>query len=110
MLIARAMSSRLSHILSNSRSTEILTSVRPRGGPSGRVLMEPLSINWTIRGLSSIISPIRPSKNVSFIGLVSVQNILYHRYWSVKRMELKAMLENCGPFHIFFTLSCGDKR
>ena len=25
-------------------------------------------------------------------------------------MELKAMLENVGPFHIFFTLSCGDRR
>ena len=32
------------------------------------------------------------------------------RYWSVRRMELKAMLENVGPFHIFFTLSCGDRR
>ena len=32
------------------------------------------------------------------------------RYWSQKRMELFAKVENCGPFHMFFTLSCGDSR
>ena len=25
-------------------------------------------------------------------------------------MELFAKVENCGPFHMFFTLSCGDSR
>ena len=32
------------------------------------------------------------------------------RYWKKKRDELIAKLENLGPFHFFFTLSCADSR
>ena len=32
------------------------------------------------------------------------------RYWRNKRYEMVAKLENLGPFHFFFTLSCADKR
>ena len=32
------------------------------------------------------------------------------RYWQKKKYELIAKLENLGPFHLFFTLSCADKR
>ena len=32
------------------------------------------------------------------------------RYWKKKKNELIAKLENLGPFHLFFTLSCADKR
>ena len=32
------------------------------------------------------------------------------RYWQQKRYELIAKLENFGPFHIYFTLSCAKKR
>ena len=32
------------------------------------------------------------------------------RYWRNKRYEMIAKLENLGPFHFFFTLSCADKR
>ena len=32
------------------------------------------------------------------------------RYWQRKKYELIARLENLGPFQIFFTLSCADKR
>ena len=112
MPTATATSSRLFHLLSNSKSTETSASAQPIGGQRDKVLMETLSTNWMIRGLSSITSPILQSKYIScFVGKMTVKiNILLNRYWSVKRMELKAMLENCGPFHIFFTLSCGDKR
>ena len=32
------------------------------------------------------------------------------RYWKKKRNEQIAKLENLGPFHFFFTLSCADAR
>ena len=32
------------------------------------------------------------------------------RYWKKAKMEMVAKLENYGPFHIFYTLSCGDMR
>ena len=32
------------------------------------------------------------------------------RYWQKKRYELIAKLENIGPFPLFFTLSCAEKR
>ena len=32
------------------------------------------------------------------------------RYWQKARYELIAKLENLGPFHFFFTLSCADMR
>jgi ATP-dependent DNA helicase PIF1 len=32
------------------------------------------------------------------------------RYWRTKRYELVAKLEQLGPFQLFFTLSCADKR
>ena len=32
------------------------------------------------------------------------------RYWVQKRYELIARMEQFGPFHIFFTLSCAEKR
>ena len=34
----------------------------------------------------------------------------FHRYWSKKKLELFAKVENNGAFHMFFTLSCGDYR
>ena len=30
------------------------------------------------------------------------------KYWKTFRHELMAKLDNVGPFHIFFTLSCAD--
>ena len=33
-----------------------------------------------------------------------------NRYWSKKKYELLAKIENIGKFHMFFTLSCGDMR
>ena len=32
------------------------------------------------------------------------------KYWQKVKYEMIARLENFGPFHIFFTLSCGDQR
>ena len=32
------------------------------------------------------------------------------RYWRKAKMEMIAKLENVGPFHFFYTLSCGDMR
>ena len=32
------------------------------------------------------------------------------RFWKKKKDELIAKLENLGPFHFFFTLSCADNR
>ena len=32
------------------------------------------------------------------------------RYWKKAKMEMLAKLDNFGPFHIFYTLSCGDMR
>ena len=32
------------------------------------------------------------------------------RYWKKKKDELISKLENLGPFHFFFTLSCADTR
>ena len=32
------------------------------------------------------------------------------KYWLQKRYEIMARLEQLGPFHFFFTLSCADKR
>merc|ERR1712020_768670 len=32
------------------------------------------------------------------------------KYWQKVKYEMIAKLENLGPFHIFFTLSCGDLR
>ena len=32
------------------------------------------------------------------------------RYHKKNKMEMLAKLENFGPFHLFFTLSCGDMR
>ena len=32
------------------------------------------------------------------------------KYWQKVKYEIIAKLENFGPFHIFFTLSCGDQR
>ena len=35
---------------------------------------------------------------------------IYFRYWSKKKLELFAKVENLGQFHIFWTLSCADYR
>ena len=32
------------------------------------------------------------------------------KYWQKVKYEIIAKLENFGPFHFFFTLSCGDQR
>ena len=32
------------------------------------------------------------------------------KYWENVRYQMIAKLENLGPFHIFFTLSCADMR
>ena len=32
------------------------------------------------------------------------------KYWLKVKYDMIAKLENIGPFHIFFTLSCGDTR
>ena len=32
------------------------------------------------------------------------------KYWQNVRYEMMAKMENIGPFHWFFTLSCGDMR
>ena len=32
------------------------------------------------------------------------------KYWQKVKHEMIAKLENIGPFHLFFTLSCGDTR
>ena len=32
------------------------------------------------------------------------------RYWVQKRYEIIAKIEQLGPFNLFFTLSCADKR
>ena len=32
------------------------------------------------------------------------------KYWQKVKYDMIAKLENLGPFHLFFTLSCGDAR
>ena len=32
------------------------------------------------------------------------------KYWQTVKFDMIAKLENIGPFHWFFTLSCGDMR
>ena len=32
------------------------------------------------------------------------------RYWKQAKYEMLAKLDNLGPFHLFFTLSCADMR
>ena len=32
------------------------------------------------------------------------------KYWQKVKYDMIAKLENLGPFHWFFTLSCGDQR
>ena len=32
------------------------------------------------------------------------------KYWLEEKYNMNARLENFGAFHLFFTLSCGDKR
>ena len=32
------------------------------------------------------------------------------KYWQKVKFDMIAKLENIGPFHLFFTLSCGDAR
>ena len=32
------------------------------------------------------------------------------KYWQATRSELVAKVEQLGPFHVFFTLSCAEKR
>ena len=32
------------------------------------------------------------------------------RYWSKRKLELFAKVQNYGPFNVFFTLSCADYR
>ena len=32
------------------------------------------------------------------------------KYWQSVKYDMIAKLENLGPFHLFFTLSCGDTR
>ena len=32
------------------------------------------------------------------------------RYWKKAKYEMIAKLDNLGPFHLFFTLSCADMR
>ena len=32
------------------------------------------------------------------------------RYWRKAKLEMLAKLDNFGPFHLFYTLSCGDMR
>ena len=34
----------------------------------------------------------------------------FYRFWQKKKMELQAMVENIGSFHLFFTLSAADAR
>ena len=78
MRTATATSSRLFHLLSNSKSTETLASARPIGGRRDKVLMETLNTNWMIHGLFLITSPIRPSKYIScYVGIMTVKLIFY---------------------------------
>ena len=32
------------------------------------------------------------------------------KYWKTAKFEMLAKLDNLGPFHLFFTLSCADQR
>ena len=44
--------------------------------------------------------------NDAFTVLEGVKNT--PKYWQTVKYDMIAKLENIGPFHIFFTLSCGD--
>ena len=46
--------------------------------------------------------------NDAFTVFDGVQNT--PKYWQGVKYEMIAKLENIGPFHLFFTLSCGDTR
>ena len=109
-LSVTATSSRVSPTSNNNKWIEISTSAPHREASRRRVLMDRPSTNWMILGLYSTKYPILPSEFSLHWLITSSYFELFSRYWSVKRMELKAMLENVGPFHIFFTLSCGDRR
>ena len=43
-----------------------------------------------------------------FRALESIPNS--PKYWQHKKYEILAKIDNLGPFHIFFTLSCADQR
>ena len=32
------------------------------------------------------------------------------KFWQIKRNELTAKIQQLGPFHVFFTLSCAERR
>ena len=110
ILSAKATSFPVSPLLNNSRLIGTSAFAPPRGAQRSKELTALFHINWMIRGLCSITSPILQSKFIFCFATQIEIDIIFCRYWSVKRMELKAMLENVGPFHIFFTLSCGDRR
>ena len=46
--------------------------------------------------------------NDAFRSLENVNNT--PKFWQKKKYELLAKIDNLGPFHIFFTLSCADLR
>ena len=46
--------------------------------------------------------------NDAFTVLDGIKNT--PKYWQTVKYDMIAKLENLGPFHLFFTLSCGDTR
>ena len=46
----------------------------------------------------------------NILNAIKFENLNIFRYWSKKKLELFAKVENLGVFHIFWTLSCADYR
>ena len=72
-------------------------------------LMSKANISF-MRGKKSIDSEGKSLYNLedAFTTFDGVTNT--PKYWQKVKFDMIAKLENIGPFHLFFTLSCGDSR
>ena len=70
-------------------------------------MVEPLHVSEQMRQMMFI-----PDHTIAvYFGMSVFDNVKgTHRYWKKIRNKLVAKIEQLGPFQIFFTLSCADKR
>ena len=63
-----------------------------------------------MRGRKTVNSEGKPQYDLedAFTTFEGVTNT--PKYWQKVKYDMIAKLENIGPFHLFFTLSCGDTR
>ena len=74
-----------------------------------KILISHANISY-MRGKKTVGNDGKPQYDLedAFTTFEGVKNT--PKYWQKVKYDMIAKLENIGPFHLFFTLSCGDTR